>query len=218
MYEICQVHGNILYNIHCVKVVRIRSYSGPYFPAFGKYLGVPCRIQSECGTIRTRITPNTDTFYAVILKNILQPIRACLVNLPSLLFTNMFPLPLWNLKNNNLFPIPQSFLHIILEISFAWVLRIDTLHQHKQCNGAVTGRSPNLTMASKRKIRWHWNCKQQQVEVRKGMSSCVIYFPFFSEIHIQFWFFFHIMVLCSVGSNYYKNRVFNFLLRLLKCL
>ena len=29
---------------HCMKCVRIRSYSGPYFP---------------------RITPNTDTFYAV---------------------------------------------------------------------------------------------------------------------------------------------------------
>ena len=27
--------------------------------------GVPLRIQSECGKIRTRITLNTDTFYAV---------------------------------------------------------------------------------------------------------------------------------------------------------
>ena len=53
---------------HCVKSVRIRSYSGPYFPAFGpntKIYGVPLRIQSEYGKIRTRITPNTDTFYAV---------------------------------------------------------------------------------------------------------------------------------------------------------
>ena len=36
---------------HSVKSVRIRSYSGPYFPAFGK--------------IRTRITPSTYTFHAV---------------------------------------------------------------------------------------------------------------------------------------------------------
>ena len=42
---------------HCVKSVRIRSYSGPY--------GVSLRIQSECGKTRTRITPNTDTFHAV---------------------------------------------------------------------------------------------------------------------------------------------------------
>ena len=42
---------------HCVKSTRIRSYSSPY--------GVSYRIQSECGKIRTRITPNTDTFYAV---------------------------------------------------------------------------------------------------------------------------------------------------------
>ena len=45
---------------HCVKSVRIRSYSGPYFPAFGLNTLL---IQSECGKMRTRTTPNTDTFY-----------------------------------------------------------------------------------------------------------------------------------------------------------
>ena len=55
-------------NSHRVKSVRIRSYSVPYFPAFGmhtKRYGVYLSIQSECGKIRTRITPNTDTFHAV---------------------------------------------------------------------------------------------------------------------------------------------------------
>ena len=56
-------------DVHCVKSVRIPSYSGLYFPAFGlnreKY-GVSLGIQSECGKIRTRITPNTDTFHAVV--------------------------------------------------------------------------------------------------------------------------------------------------------
>ena len=50
---------------HCPKSVRIRSYSDPYFPAFGlnteRYSLSP-RIQSECGKIRTRITPNTILF------------------------------------------------------------------------------------------------------------------------------------------------------------
>ena len=53
---------------HCVKNFRIRSYSGPYFPAFGlntETYSVFLRIQSECGKIRTRITQNTTTFYAV---------------------------------------------------------------------------------------------------------------------------------------------------------
>ena len=53
---------------HCVKSVRIRSYSGPYFPAFGlntERYGVSLRIQSECGKMRTTITLNTDTFHAV---------------------------------------------------------------------------------------------------------------------------------------------------------
>ena len=56
--------------IHCVESVRIRSYSGPYFPAFGlntERYSVSLRIQSECEKMRTRITPNTDTFYAAIV-------------------------------------------------------------------------------------------------------------------------------------------------------
>ena len=34
---------------------------GPHFAAFGLL-----RIQSECGEMQTKITPNTDTFYAVL--------------------------------------------------------------------------------------------------------------------------------------------------------
>ena len=51
---------------HCVKSVCVRSDSGPQFSVFGlnteRYV---LRIQYECGKIRTRITPNTDTFYEV---------------------------------------------------------------------------------------------------------------------------------------------------------
>ena len=53
--------------LHCVKSVRIRSYSGPYFPSFGlntERYGVSFRIQSEWGKMQTRITPNTDAFHA----------------------------------------------------------------------------------------------------------------------------------------------------------
>ena len=56
----------------CNSLILI-SYSGPYFPAFGlntESYSVSLRIQSECGKMRTRITPNTDTFYAVLLTNI----------------------------------------------------------------------------------------------------------------------------------------------------
>ena len=53
-----------------VKSLRIRSYSDPHFPTFGLDMernSVSLRIQSECRKIRTRITPNTDTFYAVVV-------------------------------------------------------------------------------------------------------------------------------------------------------
>ena len=46
--------------IYSVKSVRMRSFSGPYFPAFG--------LNTERdGKIRTRKTLNTATFHAVIL-------------------------------------------------------------------------------------------------------------------------------------------------------
>ena len=53
---------------HCVKNVCIRSFSGPYFPSFELNSG----IQSECGKILTRKTPNTDTLYAVKRFNKIQ--------------------------------------------------------------------------------------------------------------------------------------------------
>ena len=65
-------------NRHSVKSVRIRSFSCPYFPAFGlntERYEVSLRIQSECRKTRTRKTPNTDTFYAVrvfVDQNMLQ--------------------------------------------------------------------------------------------------------------------------------------------------
>ena len=59
--------GNSI-SYHCVKSVRTRNFSGPYFPAFGlntKRNGVSLRIQSERGNMPTRKTPNTDIFYAM---------------------------------------------------------------------------------------------------------------------------------------------------------
>ena len=55
--------------MHCVKSVRIQGFSGPYFPAFGLNMerySVSLRIQSECGKMRTRKTPNTDTFHVAV--------------------------------------------------------------------------------------------------------------------------------------------------------
>ena len=66
-YLICL--NEFLRRFHCVKSVRIRSYSGLHFLAFGlntgRY-GLFLRILSKCGKIRARITPNTVTFYPVL--------------------------------------------------------------------------------------------------------------------------------------------------------
>ena len=63
-------YSHYLVSFHCVKSVRIRSFSGPYFPAFGlnaERYSVSLRIQSEYGKIRTRKTPNTDTSHEVFV-------------------------------------------------------------------------------------------------------------------------------------------------------
>ena len=59
---------NLVKYQHCVKSVRIRSFSDPNFPAFGLNTGtysVSFRIQSKCGKIQTRKITNTDTFHTV---------------------------------------------------------------------------------------------------------------------------------------------------------
>ena len=56
-------------HLHCVKSAHIRSFSGPYFPAFElntERYGISLHIQYKCGKIRTRKTPNTHTFYTVL--------------------------------------------------------------------------------------------------------------------------------------------------------
>ena len=52
--------------IHCVKNVRIRSYSGPHFFAFGLNTERYSASLPQ-GKMRTRITPNANIFYAVII-------------------------------------------------------------------------------------------------------------------------------------------------------
>ena len=56
---------------HCIKIVRIRRFCGPYFPVFElytenteytEYLSV---FSPNAENIRTRKTPNTDTFHVV---------------------------------------------------------------------------------------------------------------------------------------------------------
>ena len=60
--------SEIFHEPHLVKSIRIWSFSDLYFPAFGlntERYSVFLPIQSECGKIRTRKTPNTDAFHKV---------------------------------------------------------------------------------------------------------------------------------------------------------
>ena len=59
-----------IYIIHKSSLRKKHPYSELFWSTFGlntgRY-GVSFCIQSECGKIQTKITPNTDTFHAVVL-------------------------------------------------------------------------------------------------------------------------------------------------------
>ena len=48
------------YQYNCVKSVRIRSYSGPHFSRIFPY---SVRMRENARKMRTRITPNTDSYH-----------------------------------------------------------------------------------------------------------------------------------------------------------
>ena len=70
----CAIQLNdISHKTHCVKGARVRSYSDPHFPAFRLNMeryGVSLCIQFKCGKMRTKINPDTDTFYSVTISQI----------------------------------------------------------------------------------------------------------------------------------------------------
>ena len=58
----------------------MQSYFGPYFPPFGLNTAryeVSLSIQCKCGKIRTKITPNTDTFHVLNVID-LSPTKAAI--------------------------------------------------------------------------------------------------------------------------------------------
>ena len=63
VFQFTASYTSIIKSALCEKC-RFRSFSGPYFPAFGlnteKYSLSRC-VQYECGKIQTRKAPNTDT-------------------------------------------------------------------------------------------------------------------------------------------------------------
>ena len=68
VFQFTALYISIIKSALCEKC-RFRSFSGPYFPAFGlntEKHSLSRRVQYEYGNIRTRKAPNTDTFYAVV--------------------------------------------------------------------------------------------------------------------------------------------------------
>ena len=63
-----------------INVILTLRKKYPYFPAFGLNIeryGISLRIQYKCQKIRTRITPNTDTFQAVLVNEEQKDVNGC---------------------------------------------------------------------------------------------------------------------------------------------
>ena len=70
VFSLCTFYCQIIFT-HCVKSVRIWSYSGPHFLAFGlntEWYSIYLRIQAEYGKMRIRITPNMDYIFHAATK------------------------------------------------------------------------------------------------------------------------------------------------------
>ena len=93
--EFCSYHpwiSVIIAHLHYMKNIRIRSYSGPHFFRIFPHLDWIWRdtphlsvFSPNAGKMRTRITPNTDTFYAVQIVGLiggdyLRAHRLCIVD------------------------------------------------------------------------------------------------------------------------------------------
>ena len=81
---------------------------------------------------------------------------------------------------------------------------LSSSNKWKPCHGAINSRPRNLRMALEKYFRFQWNCKQLRVEARNSMANSGIYFPIFSET-IQFWKYFHSMILGRLGKGYCKK-------------
>ena len=89
-YRVFQDAFGQQFQLHCIKSLRIRSYSGLYFPAFRlntERHGVSLRIQSEYAKNRIRIISNTDTFHEVLDLHGFRDLRAIAIK-PSISFYN----------------------------------------------------------------------------------------------------------------------------------
>ena len=125
-------------NIHCIKSVHIQSYSGPYFPAFSrirtKYgeirstspYGVLIRsislysvpTRENAGKMRTRITPNMDSFYAVIYSDLVFSRAMCFFETST--WSNAFFQRYWD---NSPFQLEPTILWYLFDSRHVYVER-----------------------------------------------------------------------------------------------
>ena len=102
-----------------MKSALIRSFPGPYFPAFGlntDRCSGSFRIQSQFDKIQTRKTPNTYTFHSVLIITLNSPmwILVIISSIRSLLIYSRLPVAL-SIFTNSLFYL--VLIHLFLTVS-----------------------------------------------------------------------------------------------------
>ena len=82
---------------------------------------------------------------------------------------------------------------------------LSSSNKWKPCHGAINSRPRNLRTALEKYFRFQWNCKQLRIEERNSMANSNIYFQFSLKLYIQFWKYFHNMILGRLGKGYCKR-------------
>ena len=138
-------------SVYCAKNIRIPSFSGQYFPAFGlnaEICSVNLRIPSKYGKIRTIKTRNTDTFYATVIL-VREPIHTShlisILMMGTALVRDWQLRWNWTLRNVSLFGDRLDLLHLCdYKASCVW---------RRLCLNSVGKRTQKCDRKN-RELRW----------------------------------------------------------------
>ena len=75
----------------------------------------------------------------------------------------------------------------------------------KPCHGAINSWSHNLRTALEKYFRFQWNCKQLWLKQGTVWQILIFISQFSLKLHIQFWKYFHSMILGRLGKGYCKK-------------
>ena len=92
---------------------------------------------------------------------------------------------------------------------------LSSSNKWKPCHRVINSRSRNPRTALEKCFRFQWNCKQLWIEAGTVWQILRFTSQFSLELYMQFWKYFHSMILGRLVKDHYKkDRVLEFLAKI----